>query len=339
MRVAVGQFREVSKSDLTFARQMGASGVLYNSLDLDDTSIRHQLGLGTRLQGDVRNYYDYDDLVRLREVIEAAGMRLEALENVPARAMREIKLATPERDRQLDDYCRTIENMGRAGIKVLGYNFMITPVARTDRANPGRGGAACTAYDHAIGATWPDLLEEPITHEQVWERWTTFVDRVVPVAESAGVTLALHPDDPPVPMLQGVGRIFGNVGNFARALEHTNSPHHGLDFCMGSFAEAGVEVMYEALERFGAMGRIVYVHFRNVQGRLPSFTESFVDDGDFDVVRAVTTLRRQGFKGFIIDDHVPHMVDDTRWGHRGRAYATGYIKGLVRATEPLAAAA
>jgi mannonate dehydratase len=116
-----------------------------------------------------------------------------------------------------------------------------------------------------------------------------------------------------------------------------DSPNHGLDFCLGTWSEISPEAMYEALGHFGRRGKLVYAHFRNVKGKGSKFQESFVDDGDFDVVRAIRILRDVGFTGFLIDDHVPHMTDDTVWGHRGRAYATGYIKGLCRAVAAEAA--
>jgi mannonate dehydratase len=91
--------------------------------------------------------------------------------------------------------------------------------------------------------------------------------------------------------------------------------------------------MFEAMRHFGSLGKIFYVHFRNVKGSIPRFQETFIDEGDVDVVAALRTLMEVGFEGFIIDDHVPQMVNDTGWGHRGRAFATGYIRGLLRALE------
>jgi mannonate dehydratase len=336
MRVAVGQFRELRDEDLVFAKQIGVSGVSYNSIDFASPAMRRALGTPDYTGYVERPYWAEDELTQLREAVEEHGLTLESLENVPGRMMRDIRTAGPERDREIDAYCKTIENMGRAGIPILGYNFMILPVLRTSRTAPGRGGAHCTAFDRAkaIGAdgTEPLALGRRVEADEVWERFTYFISRVLPVAESAGVKLALHPDDPPVKEAYGVARIFGDLPGHRRALEEiAPSPMHGLDFCCGSWAESGVEKMYEALEYFSSRGKVFYVHFRNVQGAGEAFQESFVDDGDFDVVRTIGILKRTGFDGFIIDDHVPHMPGDTEWAHRGRAYATGFIKGLVTA--------
>jgi mannonate dehydratase len=155
------------------------------------------------------------------------------------------------------------------------------------------------------------------------------MSRVLPVAEEAGVTLAVHPDDPPVPSLGGVARIFRNFAGFKRAIDTFDSPNHGLDFCMGCWSEMGPGGVLDAVRHFGGRGRIVYVHFRDVQGQVPCFNECFIDEGNMDTFAVVQTLLEVGFGGFLITDHVPRMVDDTDWGHRGRAYAIGYIRALI----------
>ena len=76
-----------------------------------------------------------------------------------------------------------------------------------------------------------------------------------------------------------------------------------------------------------------------MQGAAENFVECFLGEGNVDVVDAMLALRRTGFTGFVIEDHPPGIVDDTAWGHRGRAHATGYIQGLLKAVEKLAAAA
>ena len=163
----------------------------------------------------------------------------------------------------------------------------------------------------------------------MWDNYEYYMSRVLPVAEEAGVTLALHPDDPPVPSLGGVARIFRNFAGFKRAIDTFDSPHHGLDFCMGCWSEMGPDGVLDAVRHFGGRGRIVYVHFRDVQGQVPCFNECFIDEGNVDTFAVVQALHEVSFGGFLITDHVPRMVDDTDWGHRGRAYAIGYIRALI----------
>jgi mannonate dehydratase len=328
IRVVAGQFRTPDDGDLTFARQMGLSGVTFNALDLDDTFTRRSIQLPIRPQGELRPYWAYDDLCRLREWVEARQMKIEALENVPPRMLHQLKTGGPRAAADIDGFCRTIENMGRAGIEVLGYNFMVLPVVRTDHRWQVRGGAASTSFIYAHGSDGVEALD-PVNDDALWSRYETLLRAAIPVAESAGVRLALHPDDPPVAEIGGVARIAGTVANTQRALELVPSASHGLDFCVGSWAEAGHGIMFKALATFLAQNKIFYLHMRNVRAIEGGFEESFIDDGDVPMSEVVNQLHAAGFSGFVIDDHVPKMVGDVGWKHRGRAFATGYLRGLV----------
>ena len=325
MRVAIGQFNELSHERLTFAAQIGASGVLLNT---------------PVLPGEQR--WEVHDLAWLRQRCQAYGLRLEALENVPVHFYDRAMLGLEGRDEQIANYQATIRNMGAAGIAILGYHWMPNGVWRTPSVK-GRGGAVATAFDMAqidsAPLVWgarkhPLLGERELSAEQIWDNYRYFMERVLPVAEQSGVTLALHPDDPPVPMLGGIARLFHGFEGFKRAVDEFDSPNHGLDFCMGCWSEMGSGVL-DAIRYFGERGKLVYVHFRDVQGHVPAFQECFLGEGNVDVVAAMRALKEIGFSGFIIDDHVPQLVDDTTWGHRGRAHATGYIQALVAAVNAL----
>jgi mannonate dehydratase len=317
MRVAVGQFNQLSDERLRFARQMGVSGVLLNT---------------ARLPGERR--WEFKDLVRLRADVEEYGLRLEALENVPLHFYDRAMLGLPERDEQIESYQATIRNMGKAGIPVLGYHFMPNAVWRTSRMTPGRGGALVTAFDMELVKDAPLSHDRVYGEDEMWKNYEYFIKAILPVAEESGVKLALHPDDPPVESLGGVARLFRNFEGFRRAIEDiAPSANHGLDFCMGCWSEMGGAI--EPMKYFAERGKIVYVHFRDVQGVIPKFQECFLGEGNTDVVEAMLTLRRAGFTGFMIDDHVPEMVDDTDWHHRGRALATGYMMGLLDAVNKL----
>ncbi len=316
MRVAIGQFNELSEERLRFAVQLGASGVVLNTPLLPGAQ-----------------HWEYEDLLWLRTRCDRHGLRLEALENVPVAFYDKAMLGLPGRDEQIEHYQTTIRNIGRAGITHLGYHWMPNGVWRTSSATPGRGGALVSSFDVSLADA------EKLTHgrvfgeDEMWDNYRYFIQAVLPVAEQAGVTLALHPDDPPVPSLGGVARLFRSFAGFARAMEMAPSRHHGLDFCMGSWSEMGPGVI-DAIHHFAGRGQIAYVHFRDVQGAVPCFQECFLGEGNVDVTEAIRALRDGGFDGFIIDDHVPHLVDDSEWGHRGRAFQTGYIMGLVKALVP-----
>ncbi len=313
MRVAVGQVNELTDELLAFAGQMGVGGVQLNT---------------PRLPGTAR--WEVADLVALRQRAENAGLCLEALENTPVGFYDQAMLGLPGRDEQIEHYQATIRNMGQAGIPILGYHWMPNGVWRTSSSAPGRGGALCTAFDLALAEDAPLSHGRVYTHDEMWANYAYFMRAVVPVAEEAGVTLALHPDDPPVASLGGVARLFGSFDGFRRGLEIVPSPNSALDFCMGCWSEMGPGVL-EALRYFGQQDKLAYVHFRDVQGTVPRFQECFLGEGNVDVVAAMRVLKEVGFHGFLLDDHVPAMVNDTPWGHRGRALATGYIMGLLEA--------
>jgi sugar phosphate isomerase/epimerase len=123
--------------------------------------------------------------------------------------------------------------------------------------------------------------------------------------------------------------------DFRRAMDTFDSPMHGLDFCHGCWSEMrGGEGVVDAIRYFGERGKILYVHFRDVQGTVEDFTECHLDDGNCDPVETIRTLKQIGFNGFLFPDHVPRMVDDTDWCHRGRAWAVGYIKALIDGVQP-----
>jgi mannonate dehydratase len=316
MRVAIGQVRQVSDERLKFARQVGVRSVHLN----------------TPLPGEER--WEYQDLVRLRRDVEEYGLRLEAIEGLPRRSFAGAMLASPERERQLEDLRATIRNIGRAGIPVVGYHFMPNGVWRTSHLTPGRGDARVMSFDMALVRDAPPTHGRTIAADEMWRNYESFIGALLPAAEESGVTLALHPDDPPVESIGGVARLFWNVAGFRRALEEiAPSPAHGLTFCMGCFSEIGGAL--EPLQYFGERGKIVYVHFRDVKGTVPRFDECFLGEGNTNVVAAMLALKQVGFGGFMIDDHVPAMVDDTEWHHRGRALATGYMLGLLEAVNEL----
>ena len=313
MRLALGQLRELSEEDLLFARQLGIEDVQIN-----------QAGVSC-LPGDRR--WETDDLVALRTKAEAFGQRLVAIENVPATFYDKAMLGLPGRDEQIESYQATIRNMGAAGIPILGFHWMPSGVWRTSRTTPDRG-AQVTSFDYEQAKDAPLSHERVYSEDEMWASYTYFIRAVAPVAEEAGVRLALHPDDPPVPTLGGVARIMRDFEGFRRAMEVADSPAVGLDFCQGCWSEMGPGVL-DAIRYFGSRKQIFYVHLRDVRGHVPSFQETFINTGNVDMLAAMRTYKEVGFDGFFLDDHVPQLVGDTPWGHRSRAYALGYIQALL----------
>jgi mannonate dehydratase len=317
MRVAIGH-GELTDEGLRFSQQLGVSGVRVGS---------------SALSGEKR--WEFLDLVQLRTRVEAYSLRLEAIENTPPHFYIKAMLGLPGRDEQIENYQETIRNIGRAGIPLLGYQWMPSGVWRTSRTTPGRGGALVTSYDHDLAKNSPLTFGRVYTEEDMRSTYEYFIRAVVPVAEEAGVRLALHPCDPPVESVGGVARIFRSFEAFKWAMELVPSPNNGMDYCMGCWSEMGPDVI-GSMRYFAERGKIFYVHFRDVIGHVPKFTECFLGEGNVDLVDALLVLKNAGFNGFVMDDHVPQMVGDSGWNFRGRAYSTGYIMGLLKAIERLA---
>jgi mannonate dehydratase len=320
MRIAIGLPSDATDEHLIFAKQLGCEGVV--------------LATPGRLPGEER--WEYEDLARLREWVEGHGLRIEALQNVPHKFWMKVRLGEAGREAQLENYCQTIRNMGRAGIPVLGHKFRPHPLYRTGTA-VGRGGAIMTTYDRR------ELREEltfgrEISAEEMWANYEYFVRAAAPVAEEVGVRLALHPDDPNDGPIGGVARIFSSFEGFERASQMIDSPAWGLLLCIGCWTEmGGTANVLRGIRHFGPQGRIVYVHFRDIAGTADNFSECFIGSGELDVTAAMRALHEVGFSGPIIDDHAPRMIGDAEdWHFRARGYQTGYLQGLLRAMEDLA---
>ncbi len=311
--------------------------------DLTDETLQFAAQYGvTHLKINTGNYLDEDRRGSIREEKLAAavqraaahGLKIGAalLPQEPGSQHWNIRLGRPERETEIDDVCRSIEALGRAGILVVEYVFNLAAVWGSDWLPTGRGGAVVRHFDYEVaGKDAPEPGFEA-TEEEVWQRLEYFLQRAVPAAESAGVKLACHPDDPPVPRIKGETRILGSLDGLKRLIALAPSPANGLNFCQGTVAEMGVDVI-EAIRFFGSRGRIHHVHFRNIKGALPHFEESFIDDGKVDMWQALRTYKEVGFTGTIEADHVPRGVGD---GSRtGFAYALGYMRAMMKALDVL----
>lgn len=245
-----------------------------------------------------------------------------------------------ERDREIDRLCEMIVLAGEAGVSCLGYNLSPIKTLRTRRDAPVRGGAYATAWDLSASASVEDVESDfgPLPAEEFWERIRYFLDRVLPVAESAGVKLAHHPFDPPFPAgkeFGGTANILGDIAGNEKFLALRDSPSHGLVFCCGTFAEGMSDPATElpvALRRFAERGKIFHVHLRNIHGGMNRFVETYPDDGVFDCFEVIRILRDAGYTGMVVPDHMPrHRDDPGRFPPQAFAYGFGYLKALIQA--------
>lgn len=277
--------------------------------------------------------WDIDALRTIQRRFADAGFTLHGFEGDPF-DMSRVKLGREGREEDVEHYRQMLRNMGELGIPLLCYNFMAGIGWHRSTANvPIRGGALTSRFDVA------EIPSEPtsdgiVPADRVLDHYTWFLQRVLPAAEASGVRMAVHPDDPPLPTLRGIGRILCRPEHFDRALSLVPSPNHGVTFCQANFRLMGGDLP-TLIRHFGAAGKLFFVHFRDVRGTAERFEETFHDDGPTDMPAMLKLYHEAGFEGPIRVDHVPTMAgepnDNPGYAMLGRLFAIGYLKGAAQA--------
>ncbi len=305
-----------------------------------------------------------EGFIKIRKQWEAAGFKVYnigsgvgpsgSLHNMP-----EVTLNLPGRDKKIEEYLNYIRYLGKAGIPYTTYAHMGNGIWSSGRATMPRGYSAreLNMASPERRGVWAGITyNEPLSHgrryseEEIWDNYTYFIKKVVPVAEEAGVRIGIHPDDPPQPMLAGVPRcIFSSFEGYRKALEIANSPNIGVCLCVGCWLEGG-ELMgkdvVEAIKYFGSQKKLFKVHFRNVSAPLPHFVETLLDDGYYDMYKVMKAMVEVGFDGIAIPDHIPLLGvspgtrDTSRGGGTGEyrpsaglAHSIAYMNALLNAVK------
>lgn len=355
MDIGLGLYRDSLTADnLQFARQAGATHIvahLTNYFRGRDPAISKgddAEGWGDCSQDEL---WTYDELSALVGTVEGAGLKLAALENFSPRFWSDILLDGPQRAEQMEGMKRLIRDAGRARVPCIGYNFSLAGVWGWQRGPLARGEAVSVGFDLAQidpdmpmpdGMVWnmryrPGRKGAPTvqaTADEMWERLAAFLSEIVPMAEEAGVILAAHPDDPPAEQLRGTARLVNRPEKYDRLMDIVDSPSNGLELCLGSLQEMPGGEIYDHVRRFARRGRIGYIHFRNVRGKVPKYVETFVDEGDIDMAEVIRILRDEKFGGVLIPDHTPSMTCAASW-HAGMAFALGYMRALIQNADDL----
>ena len=292
----------------------------------------------------------------LQERVSRAGLRLAVIESVPVHE--DIKLGRATRERLTDNFCATVQVLGELNIGVLCYNFMpVFDWTRTELARVRADGSTALAYDDAAlqridlsqgtgdlpgwaQAYTADELNalfaayRDVDVERLWDHLGWFLERVVPVAEAAGVKLAVHPDDPPWPIF-GLPRILTDHASLQRLAGLVESEANGVTFCTGSLAPDpanDLPAMIRALR-----GRIHFAHCRNVRRTgARSFEEvpHVSRFGDVDMYAVLTALHETGFDGCMRPDHGRMIWSEAGrpgYGLYDRALGATYLQGLWEA--------
>jgi mannonate dehydratase len=310
-----------SEDDMRFARQLGVEWVM-TSLPPEESKLEN-----------------YQALIRR---FAAQGLKIYRLANDACHNMEQVTLNLPGRDAKIEEYLAYIRLLGKVGIHYSTYAHMGNGIWSSDRETT-RGGAEARALrlDKATGRWAGKTWQQPLSHgrryteDELWDNYTYFIKKVVPVAEEAGVFIGIHPDDPTGFDVGGIPRcIFGNFAGYVRALEIANSPNIGVCLCVGSWIEGGERTgkhVVDAIRHFAGQKKLFKIHFRNVSEPLPNgFVETFPDDGYVDMSRVMRALFESGYTGAVISDHLPSMVGGRR---SAEAFALGYMRGLIQAAE------
>lgn len=342
MKLGLGMYPNLlTPENFRFARQAGATHI-----------VAHLPGYSKTVQRPVADdqVWTYEELRDLRAAMNAEGLELAAIENFEVPFWYDVLLDGPRRDEQMAGLQQLLRNMGKAGVPVMGYNFSYANVWGRVNGPYARGGASSPGYfkDKAPqedpiphGTVWNTVYDPAapsgdigtVTEEVIWERFERFLKDLIPVAEEAGVRLAMHPADPPLPTLRGTARLVYKPEHYQRLLDLVPSYYNACEFCQGTVAEMDGEMdVYQAIEKYASQDKIAYVHLRNVRGKVPNYAEVFIDEGDVDMVQALRLYKKHSFDGVLIPDHSPAMECAAPW-HAGMAYALGWIRGVLQMLE------
>ena len=349
MKLGFGLYRHMlNEQHYKFAKQCGATHLVIHLVDYfghnrdsADQPIGGAEGWGKA--GNPNEIWSLEELISIKKDINNYGLELEAIENFDPAHWHDILLDGPKKKIQIENLKQLIKNVGRAGIPTFGYNFSLAGVSSRDIGPYARGGAVSVGMNGSVdetpipnGMVWNMIYDENaldgslphIGHEELWKRLQYFLNEIIPVAEEAGVKMAAHPDDPPMPYVRNTPRLVYQPDLYQKLIDIKPSPSNNLEFCLGSIAEMTEGDVYEATDIYSKQDKISYVHFRNIIGKVPNYKEVFVDEGDIDMVKILKILKKNNFQGVLIPDHTPQMTCDAPW-YAGMAYTMGYMKAIM----------
>ena len=276
--------------------------------------------------------WDSNAVTATKDAWKNVGLNFNVVEGPPSLGEK-TKLGLEGRDEEIANFITFMQNLSKAGVDTICYNWM--PVIgwyRTKNDQVGRGGALVTAFDYEDIKSAPVTKYGEVSKETLWKNLEYFLKAVVPEAEKIGMKLAMHPDDPQVDSIKGISRIMTTVDNFKRLVDIVKSPSNGITMCQGNFSLMGADIP-ATVRYFGKRKLIHFVHFRNVRGGKFKFEETFHDEGQIDMYKAMEAYYDIGFKGPIRPDHVPTMAGDSNempgYSTIGSLFAWGYMRGLM----------
>jgi len=291
-----------------------------------------QIGLRW-IHADFGNDAPYEFIKSTQERLGRYGLKIHCAFLNAYRSLR-LQLGQAGRDEDIEKFQTFLRDLGRLGVFSSKIDFHPGNTYTTAMIESPRGYRAREfSIDDFRAKVEKPRFERQYSAEDIWANYTYFIKAVMPVAEKADVRLALHPDDPPVAMMNGVAKIFTHYDGIQRADDIVGgSQHWGLTFCVGTWSEGGDKMgkdLFGMIRDFGARGKIFAVHFRNVSSPLPRFHETFHDDGYLDMYQVMKALRQVRCTASLIPDHYPGLAGDTN-RRATEAYSIAYMRALLR---------
>lgn len=297
----------------------------------DDLLFLKQIGLRW-IHADFGAEHSYEAIKAAQDRLAQYGISIHCAFIDTYRSVR-LQLGQPGRDEDIEKFQAFLRNVGRAGIYSSKIDFHPGNTYTTNMVQSPRGYRAREFnIDDFRNKVEKQKYDRVYTAADMWANYSYFIKAVLPVAEKANVRLALHPDDPPVAMMNGVAKLFTHYEGYKRADEIAGkSPYWGLTFCVGTWSEGGDKMgkdVFGIIDDFGARGKIFAVHFRNVSSPLPSFQETLPDDGYLDMYKVMKALRKAKCTGSLIPDHYPGFAGDQN-RRAVEAYSIAYMRALL----------
>ena len=354
MKLGFGLYRHMLNAEhYKFAKQCGATHLVVHLVDYfgheknnkanTNQPIGEAEGWGKTGDGEI---WSVEELLKIKAEINSFGLEWHAIENFDPAMWYDVLLDGPRKSEQIENVKQLIRNVGEAGIPVFGYNFSLAGVSSRIQGEYARGGAISVGMDGVDNSPVPNgmvwnMIYDPnasegtiprISHEELWNRFQFFIEQIIPVAEEAGVTMAAHPDDPPMPVVRNTPRLVYQPHMYQKIIDYNSSLSNKLEFCLGTIAEMTEGDVYDATDLYSKQNHIAYIHFRNIIGKVPHYKEVFVDEGDIDMFKILRILKKNNFDGIIIPDHTPQMECTAPW-HAGMAFAMGFMVAAIKLIE------
>ncbi|MBI4889903.1 MAG: mannonate dehydratase [Acidobacteria bacterium] len=311
---------------------------IYNPGETSRLKLAKQMGVNYAISGvsgalSRARREDYVSVLqKIKDEYAAQGIQIAGVESHPVPAEK-IKLGLPGRDEEIENYKEAIVALKKIGVPMICYNFMAgLGWYRTNTKKEGRGGAFTSEFDNSVALKQGLTQWGEVSEEKVWANIEYFLKAVIPVADKVGMQMALHPDDPPLSPLRGIGRILISARNYERVMDTVPSKMNGVTFCQANFV-AMKEDIYSLARKWCQRKKVFFVHFRDIEGDATHLTETFHDNGPTNMAKMLKIYAENGFAGPMRPDHAPTMEgeqnDRPGYAMTGKVFAFGYMKGVM----------